>query len=91
MPHEGVRGVPLRGKEVSELRKGEFRDWERWDGEVPLSKKWGPGILCVWGRGVMGWGDPAMAGKRVQGVPGVEELQSWGLGEAGMRVRRVPV
>lgn len=29
--------------------------------------------------GVMAWGDPGMARKRVQGVPGVGELGNWGL------------
>lgn len=55
-PDKGVRGVP-------ELRKGECRDWERWDGGVPLSGKWG---ALSQGKGFRGsWG----AGKSRNGGP----------------------
>lgn len=67
--HKGVRGVPLLGKEVSELRKGECGDWERWDEEVPLSINWSPGVPCVRGKGGHGVRRSRDGRKKGLGVP----------------------
>lgn len=43
-------------------------------------------VVSGGGEGVMGWGDFGIAGKRVRGAPGVEELGRWALEKAGMGV-----